>query len=129
MFSLNQSVGFVKESISFPALFFWLRTCSAVISISCFLLELFFRRHTNFVVSNLLFADDMLVFLNGKKRNLSKFTNFLSQYEEVSGQLVNHLKSGFITSSKNSLNMVNLKTNGYLEIIFLSLLRKATGGK
>lgn len=47
-------------------------------------------------VSHLLFADDMLVFLNGDRRSLKNFTMLLDSYGRVSGQLANHSKSCFI---------------------------------
>lgn len=59
-------------------------------------------------VSHLLFADDMLVFLNGKKNSIHSFMNLLHTYENASGQQVNVSKSGFVVSSKMAVTRKNL---------------------
>lgn len=50
--------------------------------------------------SHLLFADDMLIFSNGRKSSISQLMSLLREYEMASGQLVNLYKSGFLCSHK-----------------------------
>lgn len=46
-------------------------------------------------ISHLLYANDVLLFANGEKRNLEKLLNFIKQYESASGQKLNSAKSKF----------------------------------
>jgi len=50
-------------------------------------------------ISHLAFADDVVIFLNGSKRNLRLLMGFLEDYQKCSGQLINNRKSSFYTSS------------------------------
>lgn len=50
-------------------------------------------------ITHLAYADDLLVFLKGTRRNLIHFRTFLTQYERASGQKVNYHKSNFIPSA------------------------------
>ncbi|EOY02236.1 Uncharacterized protein TCM_011923 [Theobroma cacao] len=50
-------------------------------------------------ISHLAFADDIVIFTNGCRPALQKILVFLQEYEEVSGQQVNHQKSCFITAN------------------------------
>ncbi|VFQ89738.1 unnamed protein product [Cuscuta campestris] len=51
------------------------------------------RNHMH--IHHLAYAEDLIVFLNGGKQNLTRFTNFLKSYEETSGQMVNLQKCNF----------------------------------
>ncbi|WRX28178.1 Reverse transcriptase domain - like 10 [Theobroma cacao] len=50
-------------------------------------------------ISNISFADDIVIFTNGSRSALQKILSFLQEYEQVSGQQVNHQKSCFITAN------------------------------
>lgn len=52
--------------------------------------------------SHLLFADDMLVFLNGTRRSLRSLHALLGSYSAQSGQSANPSKSGFIVPDSSS---------------------------
>ncbi|EOY06959.1 Uncharacterized protein TCM_021521 [Theobroma cacao] len=54
--------------------------------------------------SHLSFADDIVIFTNGCRSSLQKILNFLQEYEQVSGQQVNHQKSCFITANGCALS-------------------------
>ncbi|KAK9931811.1 hypothetical protein M0R45_019074 [Rubus argutus] len=43
--------------------------------------------------SHVLFADDIIVFCRGDKRNLERVLNFFEKYGEISGQIINKQKS------------------------------------
>ncbi|EOY20267.1 Uncharacterized protein TCM_045622 [Theobroma cacao] len=55
-------------------------------------------------ISHLSFADDIVIFTNGCRSSLQKILNFLQEYEQVSGQQVNHQKSCFITANGYALS-------------------------
>lgn len=48
-------------------------------------------------LSHLAFADDLLIFINGSLRNLTRFREFLQLYQDATGQAVNYQKSQFVT--------------------------------
>ncbi|MDD0148458.1 hypothetical protein PSY31_22450, partial [Shigella flexneri] len=50
------------------------------------------------IVSHLLYADDVLIFLNGGANNLTKLMTFIHAYEGLSGQEINPTKSNFYVS-------------------------------
>ncbi|XP_058082451.1 uncharacterized protein LOC131230563 [Magnolia sinica] len=50
--------------------------------------------------THLLYADDMVLFLNGGCRSLGAVRSFLSAFQEVSGQKINQRKSAFYYSPK-----------------------------
>lgn len=47
------------------------------------------------VISYRLYADDVLLFANGEKRNLKKLLNFIKLYENASRQKLNYAKRKF----------------------------------
>nr|ABE87589.2 RNA-directed DNA polymerase (Reverse transcriptase); Ribonuclease H; Endonuclease/exonuclease/phosphatase [Medicago truncatula] len=49
--------------------------------------------------THILYADDVLIFCTGTKRNIRRLIKIFSQYSEVSGQLINNAKSRFFTSA------------------------------
>jgi hypothetical protein len=53
-----------------------------------------------FPISQLSFADDVLIFTRGSNKALKVATGIFTDYEHVSGQLTNTQKSSFIMSSK-----------------------------
>lgn len=55
------------------------------------------------MVSHLLYADDLLVFLNGKKQLLRRLIEVLWIYERWSGQLISKEKSAIFFSKHISL--------------------------
>ncbi|EOX96783.1 Uncharacterized protein TCM_005954 [Theobroma cacao] len=50
-------------------------------------------------ISHISFADDIVIFTNGGRSALQNILSFLQEYEQVSGQKVNHQKSCFITAN------------------------------
>lgn len=61
----------------------------------------FFRAATNLniKISHLFFADDLLVFTNGKAKSLKNLSNLFKDYERCSGQMMNKAKSSFVCSN------------------------------
>lgn len=53
-------------------------------------------------ISHLFYADDMLIFTNGRIRSLQRLRDLLKLYQEASGQEVNLQKSAFYASKKIS---------------------------
>lgn len=51
-------------------------------------------------LSHLLYADDMVLLINGSRRSLVAVKEFLQKYQAASGQCVNQRKSAFFCSSK-----------------------------
>ncbi|MQL90141.1 hypothetical protein Taro_022717 [Colocasia esculenta] len=47
-------------------------------------------------MSHLLYADDALRLLNGQTRNIRKIMKFVNNYEDSSGQKINHANSSFL---------------------------------
>lgn len=69
------------------------------------------RGGRNFLpVSHLLFADDTLIFLNGKKSSVQRLFLFLERYEKASGQAINRGKSSFFGPKNLSPNRNNMIT-------------------
>ncbi|VFQ79404.1 unnamed protein product [Cuscuta campestris] len=54
------------------------------------------------LVSHLAYADDLIIFLNGRVRNLLRFKHILEDYTQGSGQEVNYNKSSFFASKHSS---------------------------
>ena len=52
------------------------------------------------VISHSLFADDTIIFLNGRKSSIICMMNFLKRYQEASGQKINCNKSSFLVLEK-----------------------------
>ncbi|XP_058068824.1 uncharacterized protein LOC131218159 [Magnolia sinica] len=52
------------------------------------------------LISHLLYADDTLIFANGRSSSLSAINEFVSEYQNNSGQKINRSKSFFFYSSK-----------------------------
>ena len=50
-------------------------------------------------ISHLLYADDTMIFSNGRLSSIKKLLSFLSNFEKSSGQCINASKSCFISSS------------------------------
>ncbi|XP_040991014.1 uncharacterized protein LOC121238253 [Juglans microcarpa x Juglans regia] len=69
------------------------------------------------LVSHLLYADDLLVFVNGGKRSVLKLMKTLEVYEKWSGQLINKEKSAFFFS--NSITLARrrnlMRSTGFVE--------------
>ncbi|WRX25598.1 Reverse transcriptase domain - like 10 [Theobroma cacao] len=67
-------------------------------------------------VSHLAFADDILIFTNGAKSSLQKILKFLQEYEEISGQRINHSKNCFITHRNvaNSGKQIISQVTGFI---------------
>ncbi|GAA0159744.1 hypothetical protein LIER_16452 [Lithospermum erythrorhizon] len=53
-------------------------------------------------ISSLSFADDTILFCNGRKESIEKVISFLDHFQAVSGQLINQSKSSCIVSKKAS---------------------------
>lgn len=51
-------------------------------------------------LSDLLYADDILIFTNGSERSIRNLMKLLKDYEQSSGQLINAAKSGFFLADK-----------------------------
>lgn len=51
-------------------------------------------------LSHLLFADEMVIFLNGHKTDIEKTMDLLHAYEDASGQLIHPEKSSFEVGRK-----------------------------
>ena len=49
--------------------------------------------------THILYADDIMIFCTGTKRNIRCLLNIFLDYSNVSGQLVNHTKSRFFTGA------------------------------
>lgn len=52
------------------------------------------------VVTHSLFADDTLIFLNGRESSLKNTMDFLAKYQKASSQEISPNKSCFLVSSK-----------------------------
>ncbi|KAF5472990.1 hypothetical protein F2P56_009642 [Juglans regia] len=72
------------------------------------------------LVSHLLYADDILIFANGKKRSIRRLIKTLKRYEDWSGQLISKEKSNLFlsrriayTRRRNLLQMI-----GFVEGVF-----------
>ncbi|EOY19200.1 Retrotransposon, unclassified-like protein [Theobroma cacao] len=67
-------------------------------------------------ISHLAFADDIMIFTNGSKSVLEKILEFLQEYEQISGQRVNHQKSCFVTANNmpSSRRQIISQTIGFL---------------
>ncbi|KAK4384013.1 hypothetical protein Sango_3100000 [Sesamum angolense] len=53
-------------------------------------------------VSHLAYADDMMIFTNTCQQNMELLCDFLWEYERVSGQLINGMKSSFIVDRQGN---------------------------
>ncbi|KAL9673623.1 hypothetical protein QQ045_029884 [Rhodiola kirilowii] len=51
------------------------------------------------MVSNLMFVDDIIFFLRAEDDNIVRFKSILRHYEQISGQLVNYVKSEICMSN------------------------------
>lgn len=51
-------------------------------------------------ISHLFYADDMLIFTNGRLRSLQRLKNLMGKYEEAAGQKINLSKSAFYVSKR-----------------------------
>lgn len=49
-------------------------------------------------ITHLSFADDIIIFTYGSRTSLQKIMDILQAYEDTSGQLINKIKSHFMTS-------------------------------
>lgn len=65
-------------------------------------IEHYFHPRGCSLVSHLLYADDMLLFVNRERRSLQKVLKTLTQFEEWSSQLINKEKSAMFMSNKIS---------------------------
>ena len=54
-------------------------------------------------VSHLSFADDMVIFMQGQRGDVTALLNFLDLYQQGSGEWINNEKSFFIVSSRCSV--------------------------
>lgn len=52
--------------------------------------------------THILYADDVMIFCTGTKRNIRVLLHIFQQYSEVSGQVINNAKSRFYTGAMNS---------------------------
>ncbi|VFQ96131.1 unnamed protein product [Cuscuta campestris] len=59
--------------------------------------------------SHLAYADDLVIFTNGRVRNLLRLSNSISSFLQASGQRVNLLKSKFYTYSSSSPQALSAK--------------------
>ncbi|KAL0411747.1 UNVERIFIED_CONTAM: hypothetical protein Slati_3764400 [Sesamum latifolium] len=57
--------------------------------------DMFYQTRCEAKISHLSYADDVILFTNCKE-GLTKLMQFLRNYEELSGQKINHAKSAFI---------------------------------
>ena len=66
--------------------------------------SLIYTTTTPLCVSNLSFADDIIIFLNGCRSSLHRLMDFLHHYETVFGQLINQSKSSFYVKGQASVS-------------------------
>ncbi|XP_017980994.1 PREDICTED: uncharacterized protein LOC108663020 [Theobroma cacao] len=78
--------------------------------------SLHYASYCSMLVSHLAFADDILIFTNAAKSSLQKILKFLQDYEEISGQQINHSKSCFITHRNvtNSRKQIISQATGFI---------------
>ncbi|KAL0292122.1 UNVERIFIED_CONTAM: putative ribonuclease H protein [Sesamum radiatum] len=62
--------------------------------------RLTFLSKSNLPISHLAFADDIVIFSKGTRRELKILMDFLKQYEQMSGQRINREKSSFTVDKK-----------------------------
>jgi hypothetical protein len=55
------------------------------------------------VVSHLFYADDLLIFANGKKKSIGNLLHIVKKYEMISGQMINPMKSSMFFSKHISV--------------------------
>lgn len=63
-----------------------------------------YRHGGSTLVLHLSFADDMIIFANGRKQSIRRILDCSEHYERVSGQLVNRDKSGLILLRRPSIS-------------------------
>lgn len=80
------------------------------------------------LVSHLLYANDLLVFVNGEKRSMRRLVKILEIYEKWSGQLIDKDKSAHFFSKKieisrwRSLIMLTGFMEGKFRVTYLGIL-------
>ncbi|KAL2238318.1 UNVERIFIED_CONTAM: hypothetical protein Sindi_1023500 [Sesamum indicum] len=65
--------------------------------------SMFYHTNCEVKISHLSYADDVILFRNCKEESLIKLIQFLGNFEEFSGQKINHAKSVFIPGKKTNL--------------------------
>ncbi|XP_040987641.1 uncharacterized protein LOC121235358 [Juglans microcarpa x Juglans regia] len=76
----------------------------------------------------MLYADDILIFLNGEKRSLRRLVNTLSIYEKWFGQLISKEKSDIYTAKiisatrRRGLVRITGFVEGHFPVIYLGVL-------
>lgn len=58
-------------------------------------------------ITHLVFANDMVIFINGSKNSLRKLMEFLLMYEAESRQLINKCKIFFVVGAKTNASHCN----------------------
>ncbi|KAL2237562.1 UNVERIFIED_CONTAM: hypothetical protein Sindi_0947900 [Sesamum indicum] len=72
-------------------------------------LGMFYRTNCEVKISHLSYADDVILFTNCEEESLTKLMQFLRNFEESSGQKINHAKSAFIPEKKANLMAHRIK--------------------
>ncbi|KAL2226740.1 UNVERIFIED_CONTAM: hypothetical protein Sindi_2032700 [Sesamum indicum] len=70
---------------------------------------MFYHTNCEVKISHLLYADDVILFTNCEEESLTKLMQFLHNFEESSGQKINHAKSVFILGKKANLMVHRIK--------------------
>lgn len=67
-------------------------------------------------ITHLAFADDTIIFSNGSRKSLHNLMDFLSEYEEESGHVINKSKSCFLLGDNASASKVTtvVEITGYV---------------
>jgi hypothetical protein len=55
--------------------------------------------------THILYADDVIIFCMGIKRNIRTLLNIFQRYSDVAGQVINNAKSRFYTGAMNSMRV------------------------
>ncbi|KAL0411762.1 UNVERIFIED_CONTAM: hypothetical protein Slati_3765900 [Sesamum latifolium] len=71
--------------------------------------DMYYQTKCEVKISHLSYADDVILFTNCNEAGLIKLMHFLRNYEELSGQKINHTKSAFIPGKKANLIAQRIK--------------------
>ncbi|KAL2235588.1 UNVERIFIED_CONTAM: hypothetical protein Sindi_1291000 [Sesamum indicum] len=70
---------------------------------------MFYHTNCEVKISHLSYADDVILFTNCEEESLTKLMQFLHNFEESSGQKINHAKSAFIPGKNANLMAHRIK--------------------
>lgn len=83
-----------------------------LIVFSCLLTQKFpimgYRHGNSTLVSNLSFANDVIIFVNCHKHSIRRLLDCLEHYEGISSKLVNREKSGLLLLRKASIGQIKI---------------------